>query len=57
MTTTFHDILSQERFSFLKVLTDPSIIDTVPVTNVEITETPDYEAYSQNGGLLLTTAM
>lgn len=57
MTMTFQEIINHEHFKMLNVLTDPSFNDNVYVTNVEITETPDYEAFAQNGGLVLTTAM
>jgi len=54
---SFKELLQTPRFSDLKLLTDPEILNDDIIDSVEITETPDVEKYIPEDVLILTTAM
>jgi len=54
---SFKELLQTPRFSDLKLLTDPEILNDDIIDSVEITETPDVEKYIPENVLILTTAM
>lgn len=51
------ELLQTPRFSDLKLLTDPDMLNGEVIGSVEITETPDVEKFIPENVLILTTAM